>query len=105
MSIVLDQRLAAMPVEERNKADLQAIANTLIVKGEVRTRRWYANDPNMRLMEVPEEDRAKFRVSYSDIPQATRKAIEERMKATGETVTDTAVEDMYSLGLLREGGF
>ena len=24
---------------------------------------------------------------------------------TVETVTDTAVEDMYSLGLLREGGF
>ena len=105
LSIVLDQRLAAMPVEERNKADLQAIADTLIVKGEVRTGRWYENDANMRLMEVPEADRAKFRVDYSDIPQATRKAIEDRLKTTGETVTDTAVEDMYSLGLLKQGGY
>jgi len=84
---------SALSIDEVDK-----VIGRLLLQGEVRSGSMWANDrEGVRAFEVlGTEDEARFAVPFSEIPEAERTKIGEKLKARGKPATEAEIERIYT---------
>lgn len=79
--------------ESLTREETRKIANDLLTQGRTQRGGWF--DKAVRQFEVPEEDRDKFYIPYSDIPEADRVKIRNVIKLNNEKAKAAGHPDKF----------